>query len=244
MKIEKTIGILLILGAVGVLVPYTVLTLTFDYPDILRQDSGAVLTRFQAGGPLLIFTWLAFALLGLPLLAAYPLIGKLLETRLPHTGWVTHTGVISVVVQVVGLLRWVFVVPVLASDFVNADNPATKEAVLVTFKAVHQFGGVLLGEHLGQLLTIIWTVYMSSALLKLRIIPRWLSVLGYVASLVYLPAQADLFATVIPRFPVIDVAGLLGSTLWLLWLILVGVRFLNAKKAVPSREVDYHLTAV
>ena len=36
-------------------------------------------------------------------------------------------------------------------------------------------------------------------------------------------------ATVMPGFPVWDMAGFLGSTLWLLWLILVGVRFLKMK---------------
>ena len=48
MKPEKTIGLLLIAGATGVLIPYTILTMTFDYPDILRQDTGTILTRFHA----------------------------------------------------------------------------------------------------------------------------------------------------------------------------------------------------
>ena len=33
-----------------------------------------------------------------------------------------------------------------------------RRAAIITFKAIHQFGGVLLGEHLGQLFTIAWTV--------------------------------------------------------------------------------------
>ena len=58
MKIpEKTIGILLILGALGVLIPYTVLTITFDYPSILREETGSILTKFHKGGNTLIWTW-------------------------------------------------------------------------------------------------------------------------------------------------------------------------------------------
>jgi len=227
MKIERAIGWLLILGAVGVFVPYTVLTITFDYPDILRQEGGLVLTRFHQGGASLICTWLAFALLGIPLVVAYSLIGQRLESQIPYLRWVTTLGVVSGIVQIVGLLRWVFVVPVLASDYVKATEPAAQEAIVTVFKAVHQFGGVLLGEHVGQLLTVIWTVFISIALLKVNIIPRWIAWWGFVSSFIYFLAQAELLATVIPHMPRIEIAGFLGSTLWLLWLILTGSRFIR-----------------
>ena len=227
MKSDKTIGYLVILGAVGVFIPYTILTITFNYPDILRQESGEVLRQFHQGGSALIFTWLAFALLGLPLVVAYSLIGERLESKLPQIKWVTTIGIVSGVVQIIGLLRWVFVVPVLATEFVNTTNPATREAIKISFRVIHQFGGVLLGEHLGQLFTITWTVFISIALLKLKVITKWLALLGFIASSIYLLAQAELIATVIPSFPVIPIAGFAGSTLWLLWLVLVGIRFVK-----------------
>ena len=229
MKTDKAIGRLLILGAVGVFIPYTILTVIFNYPDILRQDSGVILAQFHQGGSSLIFTWLAFALLGIPLLAAYAMIGQKVERDLPNTRWVTNFGIISGVLQIIGLLRWVFVVPVLATDFVSTNNAATQEAIKITFKAVHQFGGVLLGEHLGQLFTIIWTVFIASALFKLNVISKWLALWGFAASFIYLLAQAELLATVTPDFPIIDLAGFVGSTLWLLWLILLGIQFLKLK---------------
>lgn len=225
MKTDKTIGLLLILGAVGVFIPYTILTFTFDYPDVLRHESGLLLVSFHSGGSPLIFTWLAFALLGIPLLIAYSMIGQKLETRLPYMRWVTSIGIISGVVQIVGLLRWVFVVPVLASDFINAGQPATRDTIVIIFKTIHQFGGVLLGEHLGQLFTVIWTVFVSMALLKSHIIPSWLAWMGYTASFIYFLAQTELLATVIPGFYVINQAGFIGSTLWLAWLLLTGFRF-------------------
>ena len=70
MKAQKTTGWLLIAGTIGVLVPYTILTVMFEYPDILRQDTGTILTKFYQGGSKLIFTWFAFALTGLPLIPA------------------------------------------------------------------------------------------------------------------------------------------------------------------------------
>lgn len=67
MKTEKTIGILFIVGAIGVLVAYTFLTIIFDYPNILRQETGIILIKFHEGGNRLVWTWWAFAILGLPL---------------------------------------------------------------------------------------------------------------------------------------------------------------------------------
>jgi len=58
MKTQRTIGWLLVAGTIGVLVPYTILTIVFEYPDILRQDTGIILTKFYQGGSKLIFTWL------------------------------------------------------------------------------------------------------------------------------------------------------------------------------------------
>jgi hypothetical protein len=234
MKTEKLIGYLLILGAIGVLVPYTILTETFNYPGILRQETDVILTRFHQGGSALIFTWLAFALLGLPLLVAYSLIGQKLEQKMPQLKWVTTIGIISGVVQIIGLLRWVFIVPVLATDFVNTSSASKREAIEISFKVIHQLGGVLLGEHLGQLFTIVWSVFISIALLKLSIIPKWLAWWGIFASFIYLLAQAELLATVIPGFIVIDMAGFIGSTLWLLWIVVIGIKFIKSGDAKLS----------
>ena len=222
---QKKIGWLLITGAIGVLIPYTILTITFEYPDILRQDTGIVLTRFHEGGSSLIVTWWAFAILGLPLLIAYIKIGQLFENKIGFIKWVTTLGVISGIVQIIGLLRCVFVVPVISSNHIGASDSATKEIAISSFQTIHQFAGVLLGEHLGQLFTIAWTIMISIAFIKLKLFPKWVSWLGIVSSLIYFFAQAELFATVIPGFPVWEMAGLVGSTLWLLWLLITGIMF-------------------
>jgi len=236
MKNEKAIGILLIVGAIGVFIPYTILTIIFEYPDILRQETGIVLTKFHAGGATLIGVWWAFAIMGLPLLVAYILIGQKLENKLSFVRWATILGIISGIVQIIGLLRWVFVVPVLANAYVTASNDSARETTKITFQAVHQFGGVLLGEHIGQLFTIAWTVLIAYAFHKLQMFSKWVIWLGYVAAAIYLLAQAELFATVIPNFPVLNVAGLIGSTLWLLWLIIIGIKFLSMKNKLGNRQ--------
>ncbi len=229
MKNEKTIGWLLIAGAVGVLIPYTILTIIFEYPTILRQDTSIILTKFHEGGSKLIWTWFAFAITGIPLIPAYIMIGQKFENKAPLIRMATTIGLIGLIVQMIGLLRWTFVVPVLADTFVYATDEATKAAAIVSFKTIHQFGGVILGEHLGQLFTIAWTVMLSISFGKLKLMPKWVNGLGISSAAIYLLAQAELFATVIKGFPVWELAGFIGSTLWLVWLIIIGIRFLRFK---------------
>ncbi|WP_080057996.1 DUF4386 domain-containing protein [Spirosoma aerolatum] len=222
---NRFISNLLIFGVILVIVPYTALTILFDYPNVLRYEPGIILTRFHQGGGLLIAVWWLFAISGFLLLQAYVLIGQKLEPQEPGLRWATTLGVMSGIVQIVGLLRWPFVVPVLAAQYVQTTDLATRQATEVVFTAIHQYGGGVLGEHLGQLLTIAYTVLLSLALRRLTMVSGWVSYLGLVASAIYLLAQGDLFATVLPGFPTWELAGLVGSTLWLVWLLVLGIQF-------------------
>ena len=229
MKIHQSIGGLFIAGAIALFIPYTMLSIIFEYPDILRQDTAIILTKFHEGGSRLIWTWFAFAITGIPLLPAYILLGQKLESQAPLMRTATTIGVIGLVVQMVGLLRWTFVVPVLADTFTSATDEPTKAAAMMAFKTIHQFGGVILGEYLGQLFTIAWTVMVTLSFVKLKLFPKWVNGLGLVSSLIYLLAQAELFATVMPGFPVWEMAGFIGSTLWLVWLVVLGIKLRSLK---------------
>lgn len=222
---RKLAGIFFIIGAALVNIPYTLLIINFDYPDILRLPTAEILTRFQSSGNPLIYTWLAFAWVGLPMLFGAIMLKRILEKEGSlFLETATTLGVIGFIVQVIGLLRWVFVVPVLARIFTDpAADSVTKAAVAAVFTAVHQYGGVILGEHLGQLLIILWMSMISGIIQRSVIFSKWVTWLGWFASAVYLLAQTELLATAIPSFPVISWAGLTGSLLWLLWMIVIGV---------------------
>lgn len=235
-SVRRTAGGLFLVGAVAFAAAATVLSSTFSWPDVLREPAGVVLPAFAAGGSSLVWTWFAtawtYAILAVPILLLPAALGRRDDPALRAA---TFAGATSVVLSLVGFLRWVFVVPPLAQSYVTGDA-TTRAAVDAAWTAQHQFGGALLGEHLGQLLAIGWSVTVSVIILRTRVLPRWLGAAGLTVSAVYLINQGDVLATAVPGFPVWDLAGLLGSTGWGLWVAAVGVAVLlrPARGSMPA----------
>jgi hypothetical protein len=201
----------------------TVLSSTFEWPDILREPADVVLPAFAAGGASLVWTWFAtawtYAILVVPILLLPAVLGRRDD---PALRVATYVGAASVLLSLIGFLRWVFVVPPLADSYVAGD-PTTRSAVEAAWIAQHQFGGALLGEHLGQLLAIGWSVTLSVLILRTRVLPHWLGITGLVVSALYLTNQGDILATAVPGVPVWDLGGLIGSTGWGCWVAALGV---------------------
>jgi hypothetical protein len=220
-------GVLFIASTVAFMIAATILSATFDWPDILRQPAGVVLPEFAAGGASLVWTWFAvawtYAVLAVPILLLPAALDRRDDAALRVA---TYVGAASVLLALIGFLRWVFVVPALAESYANGDE-ATRSAVAAAWLAQHQYGGALLGEHLGQLLAIFWSVTLSVIILRSRLVPAWVGWFGLVASVLYFVNQGDILSTALPGFPVWDLGGLIGSYLWGLWLVVLGVFLLR-----------------
>ena len=244
-QFRKVTGLLFIVGSILVNIPYALLIANFNYPDILREPAADVLTQFQAGGSTLIYTWLAFAWVGLPLMFGTVMLKRLLEAEgHPLLETATTLGIIGLILAVVGLTRWVFVVPVLARLYTDpASSEAVRAAALVTFQAIHQYGGVVIGEHISQFMTIVWMALISGMMLRSAFFSAWQGWLGFVAAVVFFLAQSELLATVIPGFPEVPEAGLIGSLLWLLWMIVLGVALFRYHPVLASQP-SHPLAAV
>ena len=237
--LRRVTGSLFLVGAVAFAIAATVLSSTFNWPDILREPASVVLPAFVAGGTSLVWTWFAtawtYAILIVPILLLPAALGRRDD---PALRVATYLGATSVVLALVGFLRWVFVVPPLAHAYVTG-NATTQAAAEAAWTAQHQFGGALLGEHLGQLMAIGWSVTVSVIILRTRVLPRWLGLAGLAVSALYLLNQGDILATAVPGFPVWDLAGLLGSTTWGLWIAALGVTLLlrrSARRAAASQD--------
>ena len=115
-----------------------------------------MLPAFESGGKGLVWTWFATAWSTEFFWYRFCCASRAWPPSRFHALGGDYVGATSIVLSVVGFLRWVFVVPPLADSFVGRDA-ATQAAVTAAWTAQHQFGGALLCEYLGQLFPVVWS---------------------------------------------------------------------------------------
>jgi Domain of unknown function (DUF4386) len=232
-------GVILILTPVAFNVFFTLLTVTFEYPDILREPTDHVLRQFDAGGSGLVAIWYGFMLTAVLFVPLAVLVHKVLALPgAPFMAIATAFGVVAGVVQFLGLVRWPFLVPYLADTYLDpASSEATRESVAVVFEAFNYYAGVGVGENLGYLFTSLWTVLVALAMFGSPLPFRtWLGLLGVVS------AACILVGTLEPAANAVVV----GYILWSIWLALFGIFLLLTRpnrapstSGQPDKEFDY-----
>jgi hypothetical protein len=224
-SVEAAAGVVLIIAPLWFNANFALLGKRFEYPDILRRPTSEVLERFRAGGSGLILLWWTFMLSGLLLIAGAVLLGQVLGF-----GFIvpvaTTIGVLAGFVQTLGLLRWVYVVPGLARAYADPSaGPDQKEVTAAIFRALHQYLGVGVGEHLGYLLTGLWSLLVGIAVIgDGTALPVWMGWPGIVIGAGLVVASAEFLGPNEERgwrlagaaIPILYVA-------WSFWLLAMGV---------------------
>ena len=211
---------------IAIQAPFVRLARVFRYPDILRAPPAEILTAFHDGGGALIATWYLFAFTILVFLAGALVLAHA-QTGKPSIPLRAATvfAALSALVQMTGLLRWVFVVPVLAKQFFEAQTAEARGVVATVFAVQHQAFGVLLGEHLGQIFLSLWTI---SVAVGLGWLPKVLRGLGLIAGMTMLLGVSDGFATVLPVGNALTkTLPIIAFVVWSIWLLLLGLLLLR-----------------
>ncbi len=221
MSLEVQAALLLVIVPVAFNVIFIALGRAFDYPDILRRPTDQILRRFAAGGRRLVLLWYAFAFTGVLFLPLALIVGELTADD-PLGRAAVPFGLIAGVVQLVGLLRWSFLVPYLAGAYVApTTSQAARDATTVTFESAHRFLGMGIGEHLGYLFTSAWSVLVALALLRSDLVPDALALAGVI------PTAAILAGLLEPAgWRSAGAINAIGYLAWSVWLIAVGIALL------------------
>jgi hypothetical protein len=223
-------GLLLLALPVAFNVAFGVLAATFEYPDILRRPTPEVLTRFREGGTKLLLWWWVFALTAAAFAALAVLVARALDdANGTLLAVAATTGVLAALVQLLGLIRWPFLVPYLARADADPDaSAARREAVDIVFQSFNRYLGVAVGEHLGYLLTGTWTLLVGVAFTQTSFAPGWLGIPGIVIGAVLAlcslefvgPAERDGWKLAATLTPITYIA-------WSLWLFAGGITLLS-----------------
>jgi len=238
----RILGIATIVFAIAFNVPFATLSSIFEYPDVLRRPAGEILSLFHSGGAGLVLVWHAFALMALlfvPLTIALSLRRDRLMLWPGLAIGAAIAGSLAGLTQAIGLWRWVFVVPALAAT--HADPGATEAArasAEATLGLINLYGGVAIGEHIGQLLTALFVLMLS--LIQLREGSRITAVLGFITAATIAAGTGEGLAIALGRSgELFSLATIGGFLLLTLWLILTGTGLIRARRveSVPSRTV-------
>jgi hypothetical protein len=233
--LRRATGGLFVAGAIALAAAALVLSSTFNWPDILREPASMVLPAFADGGTSLVWTWFAtawaYAILAVPILLCRRCSGGAMTRR---CGWHLRGrrlgGAVADRVPALGVRRPA-AGPLLrhrrchhpGSGGRRVDRPASVRRRAARrapgSAARYRLVGHPLRDHRAH-----------------QGLPRWLGVTGLAVSALYLLNQGDILATAVPGLPVWDLAGLIGSTGWGLWVAALGVTVLLRPAPPPLRR--------
>lgn len=227
MTVELVAGLLLVVVPIGFNLAFFELGRAFDYPNILREPPDTILRRFDAGGAGLILRWHALMLCALAMLPLAAVLAVALGAGPALSILAVAVGSVAALVQTLGLIRWPYAVPELARRYVAADGPdaaETRRTIETVFATLHRLLGVGIGEHLGYLLTGLWTLLVAASILSTAAVPAWIGLVGVpigialiVGSLEFVgPNERDGWHLAGLIVPIAYVA-------WSIWLIALGI---------------------
>lgn len=220
MTLYQITGLVLIALPVVFNMLFFMLGRTFEYPDILRQPVDEILKKFSLGGKRLILLWHGFALtalLAIPMsLLFYAVFFELNPTLATVSAMM---GVLSGLVQAMGLLRWSLLVPMLARHYhAEATTPAQRTTIEIVFNAFHQYVGVVVGEHLGYIFTGSWTILISILMLNSPMFGTIIAMIGVISALGIMIGLLEPTG-----WKPAGTINAISYIVWSLWLIVSGI---------------------
>lgn len=226
----RTTGILLVAVPLVFTAGFTGLQMTFEYPDILRHPAGEVLTRFAAAGADLHLYWYAMMAAALAMIPAAIGLGLHLWERGRYLAALSiGAGVLAGLVQALGLLRWVLLVPGLAASYVAPGATEVQQQMATAlFDAANRYLGMGVGEHFGYLFTAAWTALAAALIVRRH---RYISAAGVLISLGVVAGMAEPFSV-----PMAGAINAMSYTLWAVWTLVLGIVVLRGERreALPA----------
>ncbi len=221
-NVSRLLGILSLLNVVGFFVPFITLLVILRFVD---QPAEIAFPIFQQQSATVLISYYALAWDGLLLLVVVLLLYRALASRGGYLmGFATVLGVLGGLMQVIGDLRWPFLLPFLANSYFDPhSSQATHSAIAIVFQTVDQLGGIVISEHLYYLFTGAWTLLVGWYLLRSLRFPGWIAWIGIMSGCGLLLSSVEQFDW--PGItPALLVVVSLSRILWSIWLLSVAAK--------------------
>ncbi len=225
----KLVGLLLLIEGLLIFVPMIILGQAINWPDILEEPASVVLpTIFENQNETTIgyFSYLFYSIFFFPVIVMLSFYTSK-EKTLPPLLWMASAfAALSALARSIGIIRWLSVMPSLATQYHTADE-TTKGNIDIVFDAINAYGGSI-GEDLGvSLFASLSIVLLSIYIIKNQILPKWTGWFGVAASLAIAIPFLAIFGIDVDAFVVASV-GVVQF-----WFLFVGLYLLLKKKKHP-----------
>lgn len=223
-------ALLLVLEFVLFFVPVVVLGAAIDWPASLDEPASVNLPLIveQRGAVILGYgIYLLYSVLILPLAFLLYFVLKERDSSSPLLAIAVGFGVISALARSLGIVRWLFMMPVLAEIYLDpATNDATRQTISVIYDAFNSYAGGI-GEILGVgVFGAALFGLVSLAMIRSGNFPSWIGYAGLVVAALLAAGFLEVFGLDVGPFITISVTAL---QLWM--LALAGVLFLRSRRS-------------
>jgi hypothetical protein len=211
---------LLILEGLLIFVPLLVLGAAIGWPASLGEPASVNLPLIleEAGAVKFgYFVYLIYSVLILPLAV---LTARVIRRDQPESTILQMAvgfGVVSAAMRVLGIIRWLIPMPVLAQIYVDpASSEETRIAVSAMYDMLNAYAGSV-GEVLGVgFFAALWVGLASVAILQTRTFPRWFGVYGIIVAITLTAGLAEIWNVDMGAFLTVNV------TLLQFWFLIFG----------------------
>lgn len=207
------IALFLVLEALLAFAPIAVLGPAIGWPASLRNSAAQQLTAIAAAPGALALGYGLYLLYSLAIAPVAIFVAwRVASFKGPMAAMIVAFGTLSALTRGLGILRWLTVMPVLATNYAAAD--VTGRANIETvFTALNNYGGGI-GELFGvALFGGLWLLVAMIAALKFRRLPKWLAGFGLIAAMLQLGLFVPAFGMASP----VPVA--IAVSLFAVWLM-------------------------
>lgn len=223
---------LLLLQPVLMFFAFFVLSSSINWPASLDEPASVNLPLIveQQGAVILGYgSYFLYSLLILPLSITLYFALKGGEAS-PLLAVAAGFGVISALARVLGIGRWLFLMPFLAEIYEDpASDGATRAAVEVAYTAFNEYAGGV-GEIVGVSLTgALWVGLTSVALLRSGRFSSWLGILGLLSACILLAGVAPVFG--LDPGPLVSI---LGVNVYLVWTVALAVVLFRSRRTTQQ----------
>jgi hypothetical protein len=231
-KLYKNAAILLLVEFSLLFIPLFILGISINWPASLDEPASVNLPLILKEFPSVITGYSIYLLYSILFWPLTYLVGKVIvngDDQNTLFQIANGFGILSTLARCIGIVRWLFAMPVLARLYVAPDTTEEmKASISIIYDMLNSFAGGI-GELLGvSLFAVIWLVLISVLILRSAI---WTKSLGYFGFVVAGALLINLVEVVgIDPGPMITISVVLLH----IWMLVTGIVFLRKKRLLDN----------